>query len=633
MADSSAHAPDLGKGRSGGTAALSAPPRVGRARGALEVLVARLRRYRGFVRWLLRDAILRYKGTVTAVILAGTMGVILQVKAIALVLYYASLLEHGETLQVMGRSYVARESPSLLVGFAMACLVALLLSGLLNYFAQSRTFILWQRYAEYCSRRVLTMLAACPRSAPIGPECLNDSSILTIARTDANYCGRVFSLSVGMAAPVLSLAGATAVLVWLNPALTLMLLVLMSVATVFLYRVSVRGAGHSVRMEQCAQDAARQYRDLLRDHKTALTPVPAMTAATQQAFGKGGIRRYIDAYTGRLLAMSESELVSNMFMSGALSSVVLVLGWSVLAQGQGWEHLVAYLVALRYALVMFRTAGQKITSINRFYPQARRYIEFIEASGHGPEPEPAPPPRPWYELAADADVLPGAERRRRIAPGQRAALITPLPLDRVTVAFMMGKLLGHDFEQLRAAMTSTVIAPAEFTGFGAPLRDVVACPAGCRWSDVLELAAEADLRHDLEQRIPEGLDAELTAEQWKSLGAVHRFLLALVPAIHGAAQWVVLDDTGLRLLPTDFRESVLRRLADRIVVIVFTGNIESVGRYEEDIVIVHDGEAVAALGDLSWFRDSRQRVERRLAAAGPRPGDAADDEMDMDPLA
>lgn len=331
----------------------------------------RVGRYGRFLAWLVSDGLWTFRWRAGASIAAEGLGAGLELAAVALAFLYARALATGQPLQAVGRSWEARGSPSLLVATSAAVGVLLLGSAAGRHLGRLGILRVRRDYAEVCTQRVLESPAA------RGPDPLPLRQLQRAARSGAMYCGRIVHIVLKGVVPLLLLVASVAVLAYLQPWLTAGLGALAGLALVFLYRVNVRAVARSRQVEEESGPSARELRDRLADLRSGeeVAPVAAWPHT----------RRWLDATIGRVRSVSDGELVANTALAVILASLLGVLAYRAMARQGGWEAIVVYLIGLRYALVSFRGAARTLTSFNRFYPQARHYLDVVSGRSGGPE--------------------------------------------------------------------------------------------------------------------------------------------------------------------------------------------------------------------------------------------------------
>src|SRR3990167_3524898 len=99
------------------------------------------------------------------------------------------------------------------------------------------------------------------------------------------------------------------------------------------------------------------------------------------------------------------------------------------------------MVALRFGLTNMKQSNKKITVINRFYPQVRRYFQFVENTT-------TPPAINGdrvndYCITTSTNTVNGSLASFKMSKGCKVGLVSSVELNRYTLAFIIDCLLGH----------------------------------------------------------------------------------------------------------------------------------------------------------------------------------------------
>lgn len=586
-------------------------------------------RYGEFLRWLAADGLWPHRRLVAGIIGSEFVALTLQVNAIGLVMIYVRRFERGGPAHVLGWTVDVRQSLGLLVAFGLAVAALFMASALLRFASRTWSLRLRRVYSEVCTYRILSILERAPLAASLRLRPFSENLGMLLAKTDAITCGRILFILVRTVAPLITLVVALAALSYVNPLLVVALLLLSPLAAFFLFRVNVKAAEVSHLTETRSSPSGAEIRRAVS--RFAWSPEthasePARRTDWEAALPK--TRRYMDVYIGRLHSVNESELVSNLYFAAVLSVVLLGLGVQAIVWEQGWERMAWCVVAIRYILVAVRELARTFTSVNRFYPQARRYLDFVRASAarESPEAEPEPPP---YRIGVEHPSLAGSADEWQPQAGQRLAVVASFPLNRYTLSYLMASLVGDDDGTLaRAVASSRYVTSRYLLATGRPERDLHLDGAG--WQELRAWAEKARLVKQFERQLPGSVSARISDDQWLRTNPGLKFLAGLVSAMRTQSQWILVEESALRELREDARSGVLEALRDRIVVIVYGRDLDAIGTYGEQVVIVLDEEHMLGLGPVSWALGHRARIEAMLAESASAGAAAAVDEEDFE---
>ncbi|UCD36409.1 MAG: ABC transporter ATP-binding protein, partial [Nitrospiraceae bacterium] len=596
-------------------------------------LAESVRRYLVLLRKIFNDSLLRFRGRSFLVLVAGFLGVTFQVQAIGLSIYYAKLIEKGDVVTLLGHDFHARSSLPFLSLVAAGVLLSLLISAWLIYYSRTGILSLGRRYEEFCSKRLLLSFGSSLRVCDTTEKGLgSDAGILRLARTDARYSGRIFRLMLSAIVPLITLVAAVVCLFYINAILTIVTICLMGVSAAFQYRVSVAGARSSTRMEKASIGASAEYRKIIQQQKGTSVNSDSKQNWLENIFRKSEVRRFLDAYEGRLRVIEKSRFVSDILLAFAIVSILLMMGASIISEKQGWGRLIVYLIALRYMLVNLKQTVTKITSINRFFPQLKRYFAFLENTQPDSGSEEGLPES--YLVSADAGTIAGSLGEKEVNQGSRVGLVSPVSVNRYTIAFLVECLLSGRPRDVHAALSSMWFASSQFECHPGTVRESLGLPGDLSMDDFNQYLERAGMAGRLNDSFPKGLESRLSPELWGTISPDLKISLALLSAVHTDCQWIMVDHKGLGLLPEGSRGFFLSRLSDRIVVVVFDGGIDGVGTYGEDFIAVIGDEGICGLGPPVWIREHEREIQEIVgkgrAKASSRGGMADDLDAEMD---
>lgn len=384
----------------------AAPAAQGETRGGnvgfLGLLSEQIGRYRTVVAWFAKDAYGRFRGRVLLIFAYSLLAMGCLMGALGVIFFYIRALEDGTVLTYGAYEIVTRESTVLLIAAATAGLLLFAASFVFKYAANLQALAIGRAYEEHCTRRAIALIGA-HGGRPEARAWAGETARLI--QSDPRLCGRVARITVNMILPVLVFAATFAVLLVLDLWLTLAVIVLIGAALPFLYVVNVRGARHSIAMEETKKAAIASKRQLVATNAERGAPLNPDSPEMRQPFSEGAMARHLDAYVGRLRASDNSELVTNIVMGIGVVVILASKSSQILATGQGWSELAVYMVALRVNLTSVTQASTTLTSVNRFYPQVARYFRFLRDMEGLPANPPfeAPSERPAELAAHDED--------------------------------------------------------------------------------------------------------------------------------------------------------------------------------------------------------------------------------------
>ena len=566
--------------------------------------------YAHFIHWLIRDSIWRNKGLSFLILATGFLGVTFQVQVFALIIYYGRHFSSGEVIRLWRYEFDPRVSLGMLGVASLGAAVSLLLSALCIYFSRRSILRLGRKYGEFCAKRVFNLLGSGPdvfRCRENGSD--EEKYLFRLVNADSRFCNRILLVLLSLIIPALTLAVAMGSLFYLEAFLTLLILSLLVVFAFFQSKVSRKTAAHSIRYEKLAPMVSQEYRTLIQHFK--LQPQNNVGhEMVERLYEAGPVKRQLDAYEGLLSGVANSRLVSGILMALGMSLILLVMGETIIREGSGWGRLLVYVVALRYTITNLQSSFALVTSINRFYPQVRRYLLFVQSSLI--EDKTGYPAFDHYELRAAKIRLDGSKEHLILDRGARLALVTPLELNRYTMAALARSLLGESEHALRSALFSMRFATARDSSPQMSLRKALGLNGRSTWQDLKAWFMDEGLWEMARQQLPNDLDKSIKQETWGVVEPRLKFVLGLISAFKSDCRWVLIEAKALSFLDQGSARFYLDFFKDRITVLVFNGELSQVGSYGEEGVAVTGEEDLLGLGSPEWFAGVRSETEERL---------------------
>ena len=568
-------------------------------------------RYSTILKLLTADSIWRFKKESFLILITSFLGVFFQIWTIGLAIYYARVLEKGENIRLFGHVFQIRTSISFLIVCGIGVLLSLLISAWLIYFSRTRSLALKRRYEEFCARRVLSLFGSSFMIWSLSGRSFSDSNIIfRLARIDSKNIGRVMWMLLDTIIPGVTLLAAIGVLFYSNAPLTFLMLVLFGISSIFQYRISVMGAKNSTLREKYARGASTEYQRIILRQKGISIPLPENeTWFGKEVFMSGHIKRFFDAQIGQLKAIENSQLVSNILFAATMFVILLTLGSSIILRGEGWGNLIVYLVALRFGLVNMKQISKKVTGINRFYPQIKRYFQFVENTT-------TPPAINGdrvndYCITTSTNTIDGSLASFKISKGCKVGLISSVELNRYTLVFIIDCLLGHSRQAVNNALSSIWFMTSRYEHIQGTFRESLGLPGNYEWQDLCKEVEEieAGLLDRLAAQLPNNLDEHIPPDKWNTIDKDLKYSIALLNALWSNKQWVVIEENVLQSLSDTTLNFFMNRLSDRIMVIIFYSNVANLERYRKDVITVMSKSEVIGMGSVKWFMENQQNIK------------------------
>jgi hypothetical protein len=600
----------------------------------LNKFLGTLRQYYAVFRWFVIDSVWQFRRQSSFILVTGFLGILSQVWTIGLAFYYAQIMEKGNVLKFLMWEFDARTSIKFLILCGLAILCSLLFSAWLIYSSRTNNIKLRRKYEEFAIRRIFSSLGSNLRIwTPLNEGLITDRSIFRLIRTDARCCGRILWILMDTIMTVITFLIAVGILLYINSILSIFLFALVGISGVFLYKVNIAGAKNSTLLEKLSGGFQKACRRVIHRLKESVIPLSSEGSWLEKyVISSPEIKKYFDAYEGRLKSIEDSQLISNIFFAIAIFFIVLALGNSIISEGKGWGKLIIYLVALRFMLTNLKQLNKKVTSINRFYPQMKRYFHFVQNTWN-PSGSDGKPPANYTIIAGDGHLA-GSLERWNISGGSRIGIVSPVEISRYTLAFLVENVFWQSKEAANSVLGSTWFITIRHGYLPGTLRELLDIPPGYKLHDVKKDLEKIGVWNRFKEQLPENFDEPVTTENWRRMEPELKFAISFFIALQSNNQWVAIDERGFRSLPDTIRDMFLEYLSDRITVIVFHNNFAYIGRYREDVIAVAGMGNIIGLGSPGWFLENQQKVKdiyhRYHKGLGKEGSMTADDDSELD---
>jgi len=565
------------------------------------------------------------------------MGSILQIGAIGQVIYYARMLDKGKTFDILGYNIEPRSAGFFF--FSMAVLLAFLLfSSLLLYHSRSKIIKLSCLYEIFCSKKVFSIVGRLQGIFAPGLLSLYDSkTLLKLAGRDARTCGRILRMLISLIQPTITFIIALGALFYIDVLLTVIVLLVTGASMFFHYRNNVRGASSSNKMEKHAPGAQKERRRISNAVTTTNYGEEDFCNWVDSHYDEGEIKDNLEGFRGRFQTLENARLINDLLVAMSLFMVAVILGGKAIMQNAHWGSLIVYLLALRYCLNHLNRMVVTFTSINRFYPMFSRYFYFVNCFDLA-EPQKEVLPR-RYKIRFESSAFEGCVTSGIIKNGDILAVLGPFEFNFYNIPTYIKCLLKHEEVPVEKILRSMNVV-AKTDGYLQPLslREVFSFPSGYDMETLQRDLRDCGISEEMMSHLPGDLDRPIPREKWDAIELDIRYSLGLLSAIGSSHQWVVIDERVLEHLSRMTRDHLFRRLGEKIILIVFDGELDDIGTYGERIVAIIDGRNLIGLGDVPWFETHKKDIQEMMDFAKKhrtsiqRKGkdEEEDDELDDD---
>ena len=589
--------------------------------------------YRLVLKWLMGDSIWRFRKESFLILFTNFIGVSFQVWTIGLAIYYAKAMQSGRTIKLLHYEFNARTSTIFLVLCGLSILFSLLIAAWSIYFSKSRGLKLRRKYEEFCAKRIFLHFGSGFKiGTPLEQDFSDDKIIVRLARRDSRFCSRALWMILDTVIPLATFMVAIATLLYINALLTLLNFTLMGFSAIFLYKVSVYAARNSASLEKFAKGTSREYLRIIQRQKA----LNVSTHENEQWLGKtlfssGPIKKFHDAYEGRLRSLEYSQLISNIVFALAIFLILLIMGKSIISEGKGWGELIVYLIALRFMLTNMRQVNRKATGINRLYPQIRRYFQFLNTTVITPKAGAVPPASYTIAPKTTHPAIEGSLEYWELKKGSRIGLLSTVTLNRYTLGFLTDCILGHVAEKTKTALESMWFVTADYEFLpNRSLRESLGFSKKYTTDDLQKDLTKIGLWDKYNEQMPSNLDTSLSPDIWRRIDQGLKFSMALLNALQSDCHWIMIEEKGLRTLPDNARDYILDRCSDKIITIVFFQDHAAAGNYGEEVIAAMGHGEIIGLGSIDWFKRNQDAIKEIQMPEYTRNAGKGADDFDLD---
>ena len=326
--------------------------------------------YAATIRWLLNRTFRGHTSKLGAVFVLSLFYLAGQAAAIFALYWYAQQMQTDAivSLQSLGIEWRAREEPVLLWIIVTVSAVCFIASA--SFLFASRTLVM--KLVENDLARGLTQLIGFARRlpdpcAPLASQLIGDHGLKGPtagcrfgAFTAVNFCNAL--------PPAVGAIGAVAVLLWVDAALTTLILVAVVLWSTLLYPLTLRAVWFANQRRRARVRFAAEAGELLGPRSSA--PAAVLESATRLAEASLGKRRV-------------SNEMTFLVQIGATIIVVLsvfYLAHDLMTRGGNWPIFVAYVGGLRMALTGGFQVVRTFAGVSRFYPHVAAFVQFMRSA-------------------------------------------------------------------------------------------------------------------------------------------------------------------------------------------------------------------------------------------------------------
>lgn len=532
------------------------------------MLGARGRRYRRLAWWFAGDSVWRYRRQVAAQLVLSGVALALQAAALGVLLAYARVLEHGDLISVGGYRLAPQTSISLLVAAIGIGAALFIIASMLRLQAERGFQDLAGRYGVFCARRLLVLLAAALHGSGPGRRLPDQPAIRKLAGGGSQICSRAFHGLLGTLPSLFGLTVFTGFLLYLDAALSLLVMLVLALSFFAFYGFSVNAVAlMRERVELKRQMGESQLALLACLGRSPSPPAPGHRLF-EAPFRDGAIARHFHRFFRSQGLGARTTCFASVTQALVLATVGLVKGREIIASGSGFGDLAIFLIAGRMAVGAFFGIAGSLVMINRFVPTVAEYRAAIR------------------DMAAPGKAARrGAGGSRRVPPAL-CWLVPDAPPAGMSFCEATGLTAAGAGNGLRLGLGTLGLTPT------------------------------------LLDALPHEPLAPMDAAAWRQLDSRVFHGAHILAACQSERPLVLIGAGPLAALSDAMAPGCLRRcLAGRILLIAtHPKHPETIGRFGESHILMFDGTAIAGWTDPDSLR-ADPRLLRHARAAKREPGE------------
>jgi hypothetical protein len=575
------------------------------------------RRYRETLLWIVTELIRFDKKKTFLATITNVFGGLLKAGSLALLLYYASMMERAAPITLLGFSWESRSGTVFYAAIFLALLL-LVCGALAVYFGNHVINDLTIEFASHCSKTVLCAAGGRPARNPdpsrerFHPSVKNGVTNITML---ARGVKPVLQVSNSLTTLIYSVV----VLLYLNSLVTLMLLLVALTSLFFQYKVNFKSVQNEGALLESRRAGNKWLGKLFGD--LALTPriYPSRAEWIAHEYKHSAISVFLQQYYQRVIAQPRSALVGDMLLAILLFLVVGYMGSQALAGKLGWTYFLGYLLFARISLLAFRGLLISMTGFAKFYPHVRRIFEFCRSLKTPVCREVAP----LVVVARGKDKI-GDRKRIKVNPGDPVCILSRVPLTRFNLYAFVDAIAGRDIESNNMLSAGTACISRGFSAMpGGSMNEMMAIPGDASPESI---AARYNLLGlEYKPGMTDG-DTLLTAAVWEKLPRHTRACILLEQAKEATTRLVLADAAVLSRSGAAYLQQWNEAVSGKLIGIV-SDDVRMPGEFNCEFVLLMASDRSVSVAAARWCLDNVAIVEAWFDRHSTRIEAALDEEL------
>jgi hypothetical protein len=567
------------------------------------------REYVALVKWLVPDVYRHARTDSIGVLALSFLGVGARAATVASLLLYVHAQNAGRPVQLLGVHLPSDATPAVFLLWGGIALFFAVTTIAASYSSDVLIFSVGRSYMEQATRQVIHHAAAGREVDPLpeDPEGPAKRPITQMLVGDTFRLVRVVIQTMSVLVPLITLIVAVGVLIGTHALLTALLVPMVGVYSYLLGILNRAVMRDSQVRERTRRHHSKDVAKMLRNLERVRYPEDAQPGWLAAYPSRSWMEQSMRATQGIMLARKRVDYLGDAFQGVALLLVLMVFGTYIATEGTSWAVLLTYLISLGYAVRSMGRVSRTVTGINRYVPQCRRYVAFMQAMQARPrsELEPEPLPAGPVRFEATPPLLPGSRPQLEVGPGERVLCTWLQRLTSKALGAFCFALAGGD-----PGRAVTLESELFFFRTGTPLPErpirhyVPESLEGDPTVFVRGFLERVGVLEEFESKLGH-LEAVLTVSHDESLSPCLRFALRLLPLVASKRRLCAIDYGSLDELSESQRERLLAELGDRLVLLVTRKAPKELPAGIGHAMVL-DVDRVRGIGDADWYASLHQ---------------------------
>jgi len=417
---------------------------------------------------LVREQLAENRGRLLRITALSGLGALAQGGVVAFLIFFVRHLQSGGHTGFAQADAVLQNELLAIALFAVGICVVAYAGAWASYRAVLASRALARSFHQKCVANVLNALYS-GGIRQNGGLAVDTPALRALLLRGSNQLGNALESIINLLEPTFRATVALAILVFIGPVLTVVLLPVLAIAGPVVYRSTSKVHDDSQEFFDKAIAGMFGTAGVVLDSVVScnLRGAVAMERELPHFFhATVPVRKYFDALDKVRLANERTQFALSMITSGTL--VIVLVAVSILANSDvlSWPLALGYLVSLVHLLQAVNNIRSHVTSLSIFYPSAKRHLAVLKSVQTGSMNE---IPGGGAEMRTSAPVIvrvPGVAEPVPLEPGIPLFVIAPNTLNVPELAAFLEPLRAADggglFSENQAIVLGARARPLEW---------------------------------------------------------------------------------------------------------------------------------------------------------------------------